>query len=95
MQSFEVEYWYRASDDSTSTALVLLDGCNPNGTSHNSEIDITYSMVMGEAVFCIDGVRHLIQQGESIVVKRGSRYSNLGNKATMLASSSPAFPMEQ
>lgn len=83
----KVTSWFES--DECSIAVIELDGINRPAINHDS--DTEYTVIDGEVVFAVNGVKHLLQAGESIPVLKGSRYQDMGKKTIMLAVSVPPF----
>jgi len=89
MPFFDVETWYDSPNE--SVAFVWLEGVNPNGQVRKGILDTRYKVISGEAIFCIDGEKHLIEVGQFVDVPKGALYQDFGKPAVMLATSHPRF----
>lgn len=89
MPFFDVETWYDSPVESIT--FVCLDGVRPGGVVKNIKSDTSYDVVSGEAIFSINGVKHLVEAGQMVNVPRNTLYQSLGNLAVMLATSRPRF----
>lgn len=76
------------SDEDTSIALIELDGLNPDGMQRNDRRDTTYELIAGKVIFNISGAGVVLSEpGETVKVRHGTRYTDYGCRAILLATS--------
>lgn len=75
-------------NDYGTAVMVEPDGINQPVVNHES--DTRYMVTEGVAVFAVNGTKHHLSPGESVLVPKNTPYHDMG-RAVMLAVSVPPF----